>query len=81
MRAEIYIEDEYKIQYQCEDYDIDLADLIVETKLSKDFSLRFDLPYSKNDQIETINFSKILADYNQYKQIGDSRLIEIKLEI
>lgn len=77
----IYLKDEYEIQYECEDYNMDLSELIVEADLNKDLSLKFDLPYSKYDQIETINFSKILADYNQYKQIGDSRLIEIELEI
>lgn len=77
----IFLKDEYKIEYVCEDYDRNVSDLIVEAGLNKEISLRFDLPYSKHNQIKTIHFSKILADYNQYKQIGDSRLIEMELNI
>lgn len=77
----IYLEDDLDLQYKCDNYGEDNLDFVVEADLDKDFTLKFKLPYSKISAIKSICFNKILADYNQYKQIGDSRLIQLKIDI
>ena len=77
----IYLEDDLDLQYKYENYGQNEFDFVVETELNKNFTLKFELPYSKMSTIKLVCFNNILADYNQYKQIGDSRLIQIKIDI
>ena len=77
----IYLEDKFKIKYECENYNIDKIDLVIEADNNKDYTLKFDLPSNKRSDLTSLHFSKILSDYNQYKQIGDSRTISIEAQL
>ena len=79
--GQIYLEDQDKIQYKSYSHEVQREDMIIEAQQSKDINLKFEIPYSKHLDIETINFENILSDYNQYNETGYSRIIQMSMDL
>ena len=62
-------------------HEIPEDEFIIGAGKSQDVTIRFDMPYSKVDDIESFNMDNVIADYEQYKELGDSRAIQFSIEI
>ena len=55
-------------------------EFIIGSGSSKTVSIKFDSPYTKADEITSLCITNMISNYEQYQQLGDSRLIQFFIE-
>ena len=75
----VYLKDDKDLKFVAFLHELSQDEFIIEAGKSKEISIKFDVPYSKIDQIESFNMDNIIANYEQYQQVGDSRVIQISI--
>ena len=46
-----------------------------------DISIKFDIPYTKSNDIKVFKMDNIISNYEQYQEVGDSRVIQISIDL
>ena len=67
----VYLKDDKDLKFVAFLHELSQDEFIIEAGKSKEISIKFDVPYS--------NMDNIIANYEQYQQVGDSRVIQISI--
>ena len=76
----IYLLDKNKLKYVAFLHELNDDEFIIGSGSSKTVSIKFDSPYTKADEITSLCITNMISNYEQYQQLGDSRLIQFFIE-
>ena len=77
----VYMLDDNNSKFVALLHELSQDEMIIEPGQTKEVSIKFDVPYSKVDDIKYLNFDNVISNYEQYLELGDSRIIQFSIEI
>ena len=72
----IYLEDKNNIEYSAYTHEVSTSELLVNARETKTIKIKFYNKYISGKRIEKVVFSKVIIDYNSYKNLKNKRTFD-----
>ena len=77
----IYLSDDQNLKYVSILNEIEDDEFIIAPGETKEVSIKISMPYTKAENVYSFSIDNMLANYEQYEQLGESRAIQFKIAL